>query len=262
MQTLQGIRSLSPHSKSGRVAAYHAAPALQPIGGTQHRIATPVQHVRVHHGGAYVGIDPSTKVVVLTGYGSVATAIEAIRLGATYYGMGLPHATSLGKMGRGFWIDCSLVVLLLLTSRPVWGTAGERALAAEQEATARRVEEQLMAPCCFGSTVATHYSPAADAIRRDVRALVARGASEPEILAVYFDRYGERILAQPVAWGFNLLAYATPVGAWLCGTLALVRWCRRRRHGMAPSSTASAPSGPNAERWLEQMDRDLAALDT
>jgi len=30
-------------------------------------------------------IDPSTKVVVLTGYGSVATAIEAIRLGATYY---------------------------------------------------------------------------------------------------------------------------------------------------------------------------------
>lgn len=30
-------------------------------------------------------IDPATKVVVLTGYGSIATAIEAIRLGATYY---------------------------------------------------------------------------------------------------------------------------------------------------------------------------------
>jgi two-component system response regulator RegA len=30
-------------------------------------------------------IDPSTRVVVLTGYGSIATAIEAIRLGATYY---------------------------------------------------------------------------------------------------------------------------------------------------------------------------------
>jgi two-component system response regulator RegA len=30
-------------------------------------------------------IDPSTKVVVLTGYGSIATAIEAIRLGATHY---------------------------------------------------------------------------------------------------------------------------------------------------------------------------------
>jgi two-component system, response regulator RegA len=30
-------------------------------------------------------IDPSTKIVVLTGYGSIATAIDAVRLGATYY---------------------------------------------------------------------------------------------------------------------------------------------------------------------------------
>jgi len=30
-------------------------------------------------------IDPSTKIVVLTGYGSIATALEAIRLGATHY---------------------------------------------------------------------------------------------------------------------------------------------------------------------------------
>ncbi len=30
-------------------------------------------------------IDPATKVVVLTGYGSIATALEAIRLGATHY---------------------------------------------------------------------------------------------------------------------------------------------------------------------------------
>ncbi|MDH3200305.1 MAG: response regulator [Myxococcales bacterium] len=30
-------------------------------------------------------IDPSTRVVVLTGYGSIATALEAVRLGATHY---------------------------------------------------------------------------------------------------------------------------------------------------------------------------------
>ncbi len=32
-----------------------------------------------------VRIDPSTNVVVLTGYGSIATALEAVRLGATHY---------------------------------------------------------------------------------------------------------------------------------------------------------------------------------
>lgn len=30
-------------------------------------------------------LDPATKIVVLTGYGSIATAIEAVRLGARYY---------------------------------------------------------------------------------------------------------------------------------------------------------------------------------
>jgi two-component system response regulator RegA len=30
-------------------------------------------------------LDPATRIVVLTGYGSIATAIEAVRIGATYY---------------------------------------------------------------------------------------------------------------------------------------------------------------------------------
>ena len=30
-------------------------------------------------------IDPSTRIIVLTGYGSIATALEAVRLGATHY---------------------------------------------------------------------------------------------------------------------------------------------------------------------------------
>jgi two-component system response regulator RegA len=32
-----------------------------------------------------VALDPSTVIVMLTGYGSIATALEAVRLGATHY---------------------------------------------------------------------------------------------------------------------------------------------------------------------------------
>ena len=32
-----------------------------------------------------IALDPHTRIVVLTGYGSIATAVEAIKLGATYY---------------------------------------------------------------------------------------------------------------------------------------------------------------------------------
>ncbi len=35
--------------------------------------------------GLLVELDPSTKIVVLTGYSSIATAVEAVRLGATNY---------------------------------------------------------------------------------------------------------------------------------------------------------------------------------
>ena len=34
---------------------------------------------------ALVELDPATAIVVLTGYGSIATALEAVRLGATHY---------------------------------------------------------------------------------------------------------------------------------------------------------------------------------
>ena len=32
-----------------------------------------------------IRLDPHTRIVVLTGYGNIATAVEAIKLGATYY---------------------------------------------------------------------------------------------------------------------------------------------------------------------------------
>ena len=47
-------------------------------------------------------IDPATKTVVLTGYGSIATAIDAVRLGATYY-LSKPADTDdiIGAFARG-----------------------------------------------------------------------------------------------------------------------------------------------------------------
>ena len=136
-------------------------------------------------------------------------------------------------------------------------------LTPDQEATARRVEEQLMAPCCFGSTVATHHSSAADAIRADVRVLVAQGRSEREILDQYLDRYGERILAQPVARGFNLLAYWVPAIAWLCGTAVAASWILRRRETAPADGRCPDPpdDSDDARRRHRQLQEELAAFE-
>src|SRR5215467_6949455 len=70
-------------------------------------------------------IDPSTKTVVLTGYGSIATAIDAVRLGATYY-----------------------------LSKPADADAGSRRVGAHQPRAVRRRWQHLR-----GREAARHPSP-------------------------------------------------------------------------------------------------------
>ena len=47
-------------------------------------------------------VDPATKIVVLTGYGSIATATEAMRLGATHY---LPKPATVDEILAAFTRD-------------------------------------------------------------------------------------------------------------------------------------------------------------
>ncbi len=121
-----------------------------------------------------------------------------------------------------------------------------------------------MAPCCFGGTVASHRSPAADAIRQAVRTYAARGMSDRQILEEYATLYGERILAQPVARGFNLLAYWMPAVGLLCGAVAILAWLRR--HARSAARTAlppqrSADDQAASGRLRDQLEERLAALD-
>jgi cytochrome c-type biogenesis protein CcmH len=154
--------------------------------------------------------------------------------------------------------------LALLITSGAWAAAPQPALTSEQEATARQFEEQLMAPCCFGGTLATHHSPTADAIRQQVSAMAADGASVQQILDQYLEVYGERILAQPVARGFNLLAYWMPVVGMLFGTAVVLLWLHRRRRIVAaePPLAPSTDEPDDAMRRLRlRLDQELASFD-
>jgi len=159
----------------------------------------------------------------------------------------------------------SMMLALLLTCALVRATIAEPTFTPEQETTARRVEEELIAPCCFGGTVATHHSPIADKIRQEVRALVAQGVTEHQILDQYLDVYGERILAQPVARGFNLLAYWIPAVGLLCGTTVVALWMRRHRgprlDGERASPRQSQESADPSSRLRHRLEEELAVFD-
>lgn len=124
---------------------------------------------------------------------------------------------------------------------------------------ARRVESQLIAPCCFSQTVDNHSSPLADEIKRDVIRRLRAGESEAAILAAYRGRYGDRILAAPPASGFNVLAYVMPPLFFAAGVATAAWWLRRRLR--QPRAHMPGPAAAVDPRLQARFDTELACLD-
>jgi cytochrome c-type biogenesis protein CcmH/NrfF len=119
------------------------------------------------------------------------------------------------------------LVLFLLAASPAEST----------EARVRRLQETLVAPCCWAETVAVHRSETAAQIRAEVGALVASGKSDREILDRFKSQYGARILVEPEG-GLRLWAYFIPTAAAMAG-LGLVVLVLRRFLSTPSSSPAS-----------------------
>ena len=154
----------------------------------------------------------------------------------------------------------ALLAGLLAGTTSVGDPYDAKILPAETEAAARRIEEQIIAPCCFRQPVSVHHSEAADAMKRDIRRLLAEGRSEDEVVAALVAVYGERVLAAPRAGGFNLLAYLVPVLGLAFGVVALGIVLRTRRGGPADARPGARVPGAEAapgEEWRALLREDL-----
>lgn len=164
-----------------------------------------------------------------------------------------------------------LGLVAILTTRFSFADETQRAgvqqtvLPLGQETTAKRLEGKLIAPCCFSQTVADHYSDVAAQIKRQIRQLLAQGQTEDQILDAYVQVYGERILAEPRARGFNLLAYLTPPLALIAGISGMFfMFTRWRRTGLTPSTfrqEATSPRDETAQRFRARLQDELSRFD-
>ena len=114
-----------------------------------------------------------------------------------------------------------LAVLLALTLvSPAFGKAANFA----------DVEDEVM---CISCNVALNVaeSPQADAERRYIRQLIAKGYDKEQVKQALVDVYGDNVLALPKSEGINWAAYLVPIA--LVATLAIAlgfglrRWRRR-----------------------------------
>lgn len=136
------------------------------------------------------------------------------------------------------------------------------AVAATPRTTLNDVEDEVMCVTC-NVPLNIAQSPQADRERAEIQRLVDQGLTKEQIKQRLKAIYGPNVLALPSSKGFNLAAYAVPIGlgAAMLAALALLvmRW---RRDDGQRSSTASEPPGsdrpPLDPDEARRLDEDLA----
>jgi len=149
-----------------------------------------------------------------------------------------------------------LALLLCLLALAPAGTA----LAATPRASFPDIEDEVMCDTC-NVPLYIAESPRADQLRREIRALIARGETKSQIKATLKARYGPAILALPEQSGFSLAAYLVPILV-AFGLLALLmvllpRWRRRAREPALAVPVQALDDGDKL-----RLDDELARFDT
>jgi cytochrome c-type biogenesis protein CcmH len=67
------------------------------------------------------------------------------------------------------------------------------------ERKTKRLEQRLLAPCCFQQTLDIHSSDLTTALRREIATRLAAGESSAAVEGALVERYGARIRAVPVS---------------------------------------------------------------
>ena len=130
---------------------------------------------------------------------------------------------------------------------------------AHLEREARALEAMIIAPCCFSQQVSVHQSPAADEVRKDVRARLAAGQTRDQILNAYVSQYGKRILAEPPAEGFDLALYLLPPILLIASAALVIALVRRFSRQPAVAVDVAAPIV--SATYDERLDDELRDLD-
>jgi cytochrome c-type biogenesis protein CcmH/NrfF len=90
------------------------------------------------------------------------------------------------------------------------------------EAATKEVASQLRCPVCQGVSIQDSPSELAQQMRTVVKEQLAAGKSADQVKDYFISKYGEWILLEPKAAGFNMLVYALPALLVLGGGVFLV----------------------------------------
>ena len=131
----------------------------------------------------------------------------------------------------------SLPLLGVLALLPVYaGAPPDRVL---------RLENAVLAPCCYTEPVSRHQSEIAMKMWLEIARWVDEGRPDDEILATYVERYGSKVLVDPNTlprdWSYQLPWLLSAVAA-----IALAAMIRRWRRATPRDRLRRSPGGKPA----------------
>jgi cytochrome c-type biogenesis protein CcmH/NrfF len=142
------------------------------------------------------------------------------------------------------------------------------------EHEARQIETMLIAPCCWSEQVSRHHSEAAEQVKQEIRAMLAAGLTQQEVLDRFVGAYGIRILAEPPDAGFGRVLHHAPWMAGLVSAIGLGFIIRhvtrgRLRETQADQSGSAGlavpaeprPAAPLEDEYRQRLDDELRDLD-
>jgi cytochrome c-type biogenesis protein CcmH len=114
----------------------------------------------------------------------------------------------------------------------------------DQRARVQRIEDSVLAPCCYAEPVSRHQSEVAVKMRIEIAKWVAEGRTDQEILGTYVQQYGSKVLVDPR----TIPGWWTPWVPWLTVIFGVVFgfWLLKRWRAKLPPEASSSPGSDDA----------------
>jgi cytochrome c-type biogenesis protein CcmH len=100
----------------------------------------------------------------------------------------------------------------------------------------QHVTEELRCLVCQNQTIADSHAELAVMLKRQVRDMLARGATEREAVDFMVQRYGDFVLYRPPVKAATWLLWFGPFGLLLAGLALLFARLRARQHDIEPDA--------------------------
>lgn len=162
-------------------------------------------------------------------------------------------------MTRAICVAALWLATAHLGSAPSPSTAEAAAQSDAAAAAEVSLGARLRCPVCQGMPIGESPAPMAQDMMRQVRARLAEGDTEAEIVAYFTERYGAWVLLDPPKEGIGLWVWLLPP-AFLAAAIAWALALARRGTRAGDRGGAGAAGGTDAEAQGAREDAATAAL--